>query len=1006
MTLLSFILVALLIIGLMAAPFLVFRYWLESKDLARRADFLDALTFTTLQIDVPRQNDKTPLAAEQFFAALHGILRDDRITQEHISFEIVASSDAIRFFIHLPLHLKDFIEGQLYAQYPNVSIAEVPDYARQADVTGKIIAQTMLKLTKEDVYPIRTFNNFDVDPLAGITAVLTKLAPGEQVWLQLVARPVGDDWQKKGFAAIKAVRSGSTAKSTNVAMRAGRLISSVAKELAQPGSAGAGGGDAAPKELPGPVVEALGGIESKITKLGFETVFRLTVIGNDEASARSRIATVAGAYKQFNTTNMNGFGVGSIGINDPSFWTIFLNRSFEEKGYLMNTEEMASVYHFPSESVSTPNLAWAGSKKGEAPAILPIKGEGDDDNITLIGVTDYRNQEREFGIRMIDRLQHVYIIGKSGCGKSKLMLRMIRDDIVNGRGVVVVDPHGELIDETLQIIPENRVEDVVVFDPSDRDHPIAFNLLEQVPDDFKGMVSSGFVGIFKKIFGFSWGPRLEHILRNTVLALLDYPDSTMLSIPRMLTEKPFREEVIEHIKDPVIADFWVNEFGAMDGKFATEAVSPILNKIGQFLSTPTIRNIVGQPRTAINIRQMMDDSKILLVNLSRGKIGEDNAALMGAMMITKVQLAAMSRADTSSANRAPCFLYVDEFQNFATESFATILSEARKYGLGLTVAHQYINQMQEEVADAVFGNVGTLISFRVGPSDAEHLAKEYKPIFDETDFVNLEKYHIYIRLLVNGVTPPAFSARTLVPPEMDPALLPRIVQQSRDKYSSSREEVEQRIKEWSGVEEKLAARAAAKTAGNVLRSAIVQQGTALPNSELKPVVAAAPVAPAPAPVPAPRPAFTSAPTPPAAFTSAPTPPAAFTSAPTPAPTSPPTEPTVISAAVPAPIQPETQSREVAPAAQVTPEPALTPVEELSPSLDGQGSGPEEEVYVPKILRVIGDRAYKEHTARGGVKWYVGEPLKLAIGREQDRQKRSIAKIEAARAENDPSAPLV
>ena len=958
---LNIILLILLIVGLMAAPFLVFRYWIESKDLARRADFLDALTFTTLQIDVPRQNDKTPLAAEQFFAALHGILRDDRVTQEHLSFEIVASSESIRFFVFLPTHLKDFVEGQLYAQYPNVVIAEVADYARQADISGKIIAQTVLRLTKEDVYPIRTFNNFEVDPLAGITAVLTKLAPGEQVWLQFVARPVGDDWQKKGLSVIKSVRSGGNSKKST-ASRVGGLFMSVAKELAQPGS-GASAGDSAPKELPGPVVEALGGIESKITKLGFETVFRLTVIGNDEASARSRVATVAGAYKQFNTTNMNGFGVGSIAINDPSSWTVFLNRSFEEKGSLMNTEELASVYHFPSESVATPNLAWAGSKKGEAPAILPVKGEGGDGETTLIGATDYRNQEREFGIRLIDRLQHVYIIGKSGCGKSKLMLRMIRDDIINGRGVVVVDPHGELIDETLQVIPENRVDDVVVFDPSDREYPIAFNLLEQVPDDFKGMVSSGFVGIFKKIFGFSWGPRLEHILRNTVLALLDYPDSTMLSIPRMLTEKPFREEVIEHIKDPVIADFWVNEFGAMDGKFATEAVSPILNKIGQFLSTPTIRNIVGQPRTAINIRQLMDESKILLVNLSRGKIGEDNAALMGAMMITKVQLAAMSRADTSAVNRAPCFLYVDEFQNFATESFATILSEARKYGLGLTVAHQYINQMQEEVANAVFGNVGTLISFRVGPSDAEYLAKEYKPVFDETDFVNLEKYHIYIRLLINGVTPPAFSARTLAPPEMDATLLPRIIEQSRQKYSTPREEVEQRIKEWSGVEEKLAARAAAKTASTVLRTAIMQQGTAAPNSELKTPAPITPAAPPTTPLPA-APAVVAAPT----------------------------------TDLPVLTNPASQSGEVAPAAQVTPEPA-------SPEIDGQGSAVEEEVYQPKKLRVIGNRAYKEHTARGGVKWFVGEPLEFAIGREQDRYKRSIAKIEAARAENSDSAPL-
>ncbi|MDO8472011.1 MAG: type IV secretion system DNA-binding domain-containing protein, partial [bacterium] len=699
------------------------------------------------------------------------------------------------------------------------------------------------------------------------------------------------------------------------------------KEIVRPNSA-VGAGESKPVELAGPVVEALGGIENKATKLGYEVIMRVVSISDNELNAKTRIQSVLGAYKQFNTTNMNGFSGKEISINDTKNWLAFINRSFEKKSNIFNTEELASVYHFPNMSVETPNLTWAGSRKSEAPVNIPIKGEYDDNQLTLLGKTDFRNTEREFGIKLIDRMQHVYIIGKSGGGKSKLMLNMIRDDIMEGRGVIVVDPHGELADEVIAIVPPARLDDVIVFDPADREFPIAFNLLEQVGEDFKGMVASGFVGIFKKIFGFSWGPRLEHILRNTVLALLDYPESTMLSIPKMLTEKGFREKVIDYIKDPVIQDFWVNEFSGMDQKFQSEAVSPILNKVGQFLSTPTIRNIVGQKKSALNIRTVMDRQQIMIVNLSRGKIGEDNAALMGAMMITKVQLAAMSRADVVLEERPACFLYVDEFQNFATESFAVILSEARKYNLGLTLAHQYVAQMPEEVRDAVFGNVGTLISFRIGAPDAEALTKELKP-FEADDLVNLEKYHIYIKLLIDGIAPPAFSAMTLTPPELDNQYREQIINQSRQKYSSARKDVEEGIEQWAGFKEKMEARLRAREVGEVLRSSPVaaKPSTKFGSSLTEGQGSARPQTPVAKPV---------------------------------------EQPVVVDEVVPA-----------------------APIEQGSGVSETEVVLAEEpKEYKPKQLRVIGNRAYKEHSQRGGVKWFVGEPLDLAIAREQDRAKNA------------------
>ena len=930
-----------IVILMVLTPFFVFQYWSRSRSLAKRADYLESLTYTTLQVDVPRNNEKTPLSAEQFFASLHGILRDDPAIQEHVSFEIVAMTTAIQFYIFLPIHLQEFVEGQIYAQYPDVHIQRVDDYTRTANIDQSTIAQTDLKLNKDQVYPLRTFVSFEVDPLAGITAVLSKLATNEQAWIQIVTRPVNDIWQKKGLDLIKKVKSGVKDERSNPFSFIGRLFLAVIKEFASPGSSAGAEKEETKVDLPGTVTEAMSGIENKITKLGFETKIRVLAISDNETAAKTRVQSLVGAFKQFNTTNMNGFSAGEIKVNDPELWSNYINRTFEDNtGYIFNTEELASVYHFPNQSVETPNLRWAGAKRGDAPPNLPMKGAVEDEKLTLIGRTDFRNTEREFGIKMIDRMQHCYVIGKSGGGKSKLLLNMIKDDIMEGRGVIVVDPHGELADETMSIVPPSRIKDTIIFDPSDREFPIAFNLLEEVGEDFKGMVASGFVGIFKKIFGYSWGPRLEHILRNTVLALLDHPDSTMLSIPRMLTERSFRDEVIDHIKDPVIADFWVNEFGSMDNKFQTEAVSPILNKVGQFLSTPTIRNIVGQKRSAINIRQVMDQQKILIVNLSRGKIGEDNAALMGAMMITKVQLAAMSRADVVASERPACFLYVDEFQNFATESFAVILSEARKYGLGLTLAHQYIAQMSEEVRDAVFGNVGTIISFRVGATDAEYLVKEYTPVFDEVDLVNLEKYHIYIKLLIDGLAVPAFSAITLAPPETSSEYLKEMIQHTHDSYASARNDVESSIEQWSGIKEKMQARQAAKEAGGILR-------TESANRAYKP---------------APK-------------------------------VEPPKPDTSGGGVLPKQIVEVPEEKSV----------ANEVIEEQSQPVE-QGSGTENvanvaevELYEPKQLRAIGNRVYKEHTQRGGVKWFVGEPKEIAIGREQDRVKRSEEKL------NSPSA---
>jgi energy-coupling factor transporter ATP-binding protein EcfA2 len=427
------------------------------------------------------------------------------------------------------------------------------------------------------------------------------------------------------------------------------------------------------------------------------------------------------------------------------------------------------------------------------------------DEVLYIGKTNYRNQETKFGIKEDDRRRHVYIIGKSGTGKSTLLANMVSADIAAGRGVCLVDPHGETAEDVLHLIPEDRVDDVIYFNPSDMNYPIAFNPLERVSYEMRHLVASGLMSVFKKIWPDVWSARMEYILNNTLLALLEYPNSTLLGIMKMFSDKEYRRSIVENLQDPVVKSFWVDEFAKYTQKLETEAVAAIQNKVGQFVANPLIRNIIGQAHSSFDFRKVMDEGKIFIANLSKGKVGEDNSALLGAMVVTKIQLAAMSRAGTPTKQLKDFYLYVDEFQSFATESFATILSEARKYKLNLTVAHQYIEQLHEDVQSAVFGNVGTMIVFRIGATDAEFLEKEFYPDFLATDFVNLPNYQIYVKLMIDGMTSKPFSAHTLPPsPSPEVSMFDTIVQVSREKYALPREAVDKKIASEYYSEEKMA----------------------------------------------------------------------------------------------------------------------------------------------------------------------------------------------------------
>ena len=422
------------------------------------------------------------------------------------------------------------------------------------------------------------------------------------------------------------------------------------------------------------------------------------------------------------------------------------------------------------------------------------------DEVTVFAQTNFRNQQRRFGIKLDDRRRHMYLIGKTGMGKSTMIENMVINDINNGRGVAVVDPHGDLVEKIIEYIPKDRVNDVVYFNPADTKFPIAFNILENVDPEYKHLIAYGLVGVFKKIWADSWGPRMEYILTNTILALLEYPGSTLLGIMRMLVDKKYRKKVVSKVKDPVVKTFWTDEYANYSEKFRTEAIAPIQNKVGQFLASSIIRNIVGQSKSTVEMREAIDQGKIILMNLSKGRIGEENSALLGAMMITKIQLAAMSRVNIPEEQRRDFLLYVDEFQNFSTESFANILSEARKYRLDIIMAHQYIEQLSEEVQAAVFGNVGTFVTFRVGATDAEILEKEFEPYFTAQNLVNIPKYNFYIKLMIDGIASDPFSATGLPPSEGATNVGEKVINVSRERYARPKKMVEDRILRWSGME--------------------------------------------------------------------------------------------------------------------------------------------------------------------------------------------------------------
>jgi len=693
-------------------------HWLKFKDREKRS-----LEFVVMQVAVPRDNEVKIDGAEQMFASLFSVKKSGGLLgflkpQDHLCFEIVAKKEDIRFYVSVPEKLKDLVEKQIHGTYPGADVKEVDEYSVFSD-HGKV-AFAAMKLSNASFYPIQIYKDLPTDPLSSLTAGLAKMGDNEGAVVQVLISPAGSKWQKAGRS----------------------FTSKTKKEEANP--------ETAKYNIDPKTYEE---IENKCSKPGFETTIRMVVSSNTKESAEAHLSNLTSSFSQYNSDH-NSFTKVKTRLK-KLFMIDFIYRYqplFGAKS-ILSTEELATIYHFPNKSVETPHIFWLNAKRAPAPALIPRTG-------LFLGKSVYRGVSRPVYISEDDRLRHTYIIGKTGVGKSELLIEMIMQDIRAGKGVCFIDPH-DTVEKIMEMIPPERAEDVIYFNPSDTQRPMGLNMIEAKTEEEKHFITTSIVGLMYKLYdphktGII-GPRFEHAIRNAMLTVMSEPGNTFVEVVRVLTDARYVQELLPKVKDPIVRRYWTDQIAQTSDFHKSEVLDYIVSKFGRFVTNKMMRNIIGQSESAFNFRKVMDEGKILLINLAKGRIGEENSQFLGLILVPKILIGAMSRQDVPEEQRKPLYLYVDEFQNFATPDFAQILSEARKFGLALTVANQFIGQMEEEVKNAIFGNVGTLVSFRVGVNDANYLQHEYQPVFSETDLINVERFNAYIKTIVNNEPVQPFS---------------------------------------------------------------------------------------------------------------------------------------------------------------------------------------------------------------------------------------------------------
>ncbi|KKU28364.1 MAG: hypothetical protein UX80_C0018G0008 [Candidatus Amesbacteria bacterium GW2011_GWA2_47_11b] len=704
------------------------------------------MALSVLSLKVPRESESSPEHTAQLLASLTRSTLSPSSLQKlfgkkplYVSLEITTIDSQINFCVALPSELVSFVQSQLSASYPNISITPIPDYLSGWPITHALI----IRQSAPAYFPIRDYADYkQIDPLVPILGVLAKSDSNDKVLVQFIISP----------PSSKVTKSASWYLAQEF-------------ELTPDGKP--------VRELP-PEEKAI--IKDKMSHPLANVSIRLA------SSNPALIKDLTSAISTLNRPDGNSLIPAKLFPWQKSR----LLRSIRQRHpcflpSTLNTFELASLWHLPGTQIQLPNIAWASSVAiSEAPEDLPVSDKA---NTTFFAKTAYKNTPTSFGILNADRLRHMYVLGKSGTGKSTLLENMAVDDFKKGRGVAFIDPHGDSVDNLLNYIPSSRINDTIYFNPSDREHPISLNILETANSEQSELVVSGIISIFHKLYGKFWGPRMQYILRNALLTLTQVPNSTLPDVIKILSDLEFRQKIYPQISNKSLLTFWKKEFDSLDDETRLQYTYPILNKVGQFVNSPLIQNIISSPHSTINLTQVMNSGQIFLANLSQGKLGEDNATLLGAMLITKFELAALNRIDTPAASRSDFFLYVDEFQNFATESFIKILSEARKFHLGLVLANQYIAQVPETIQKAIFGNVGTIACFNVGAEDARLVSREFSPVFDEASLVNLDQHQIALKMTIDGKLSRPFSAHTLPPLKSTNQNRGKVISESRRRHS-------------------------------------------------------------------------------------------------------------------------------------------------------------------------------------------------------------------------------
>ncbi len=729
-----------------------------------------SLEMVTVEVKLQKDNEIKIDAAEQMIGAFSALKKSGWKSafdvDDVIAFEIVGKKADIRFFVSAPAKIIDLVEKTIYGYYPAADIKRVEEPNIFTE-KGKV---AYAALTQKDYafMPLKVYKDLPTDPLASITTAFSKLDEEEGAILQLLIKPSGGKTKKHGKG----------------------YVSSVKKSESNPDKASF-------KTDP----KTLEKIDDKASKPSFDTAIRVVVSSPDQSRADLHLRNVTSAMSQLNS-DMNSLKKAKI-LFKGGFMLNFVYKFFPVLEWpffrsvsTLSAEELGTIFHFPNKTIETPHIQWLKARSG------PVAAEVLQSGGTFIGDGYFRGVKRTVNIGFDDRRRHVYIIGKTGTGKSVLLQDMAIQDIKAGHGVCVIDPHGDLIDEIVKFIPAERAEDVIYFDPSDTERPMGLNLLEVDTEEQKHFMTTAIINLMYKLYDPQRtgiiGPRFEHAVRNAMLTVMSEPGATFIEVVRILTDAKYVQEILPKVTDPIVKRYWTDQIAQTSDFHKSEVLDYIVSKFGRFVTNKTMRNIIGQSKSAFDFRKVMDEGKILLINLSKGKLGEENSNFLGLVLIPKILIAAMSRQEIPEEKRRDFFLYVDEFQNFATPDFATILSEARKYHLNLTVANQFIGQVEEEIKNAVFGNVGTVISFRVGVTDASYLQREFQPVFSEQDLINVERFHVYMKTIVNNEPVPPFSVDLTKDMDKEKArgndkIAKAVIQLSRLKFGRPRELVDAEI---------------------------------------------------------------------------------------------------------------------------------------------------------------------------------------------------------------------